>query len=181
MFRYSPADISRYEISCQMHARTGTTWLSGCGFATRRCVWFPLSIGNRSASLPTPAPSILLAIGHRDHRSLAAGSGLLSDRLAGHRGYLGTEVAQRDHPALALLIHQRDHVAPDVDGDHLLRAASCTQNAPLAGKALAGGEVRVVFIGEAAHEPPTRARDLRRVQREILVLGELQRDRFDLA
>src|SRR5690606_8847738 len=104
MFRYSPADISRYEISCQMHARTGTTWLSGCDSAIWRCESFHMHNRNRSASLPTPEPRILPAIEHSYHRFLAAGSGLLSDRLAGHRGYLRTEVAQRDHPALALLI-----------------------------------------------------------------------------
>src|SRR5690606_35668374 len=57
----------------------------------------------------------------------------------------------------------------------------CPYHAALAREAFAGGEIGVVLIGQAAHEPPARPRDLGWIERKILILCELQRDRFDFA
>ena len=52
---------------------------------------------------------------------------------------------------------------------------------PSAREALAGREIGIVLVGQAAHQAAAGAGDLRRIERKVLVLRELQRDRLDLA
>src|SRR5690606_3069041 len=47
---------------------------------------------------------------------------------------------------------------------------------PLLGESLPALHVKFVFIPEAAHQPPARARNLGRIQREPLVFGNAEVD-----
>src|SRR5690606_15495630 len=52
---------------------------------------------------------------------------------------------------------------------------------PLARELLPGLQVGLVLVGQTAHETAAAAGDLRRIQRQPLVLGQLEADRLDLA
>ncbi len=95
-------------------------------------------------------------------------------------GHFSAQRVELDDASLPRLVQQRDLVVPDVDGDHLFRALRRADRFPFPGKTLSGGEVRIVFVRQAAHQPATGAGNLRRVEREVLILGELQGDRLDL-
>src|SRR5690606_16822331 len=83
--------------------------------------------------------------------------------------------------ALSRLVEKGDLVVPDVDADNLRRPLSGTHHLPLSREPLARSEIGVVLVGEAAHQAPARSGDLRRVERKVLVLGELKRNRLYLA
>src|SRR5690606_18771007 len=54
------------------------------------------------------------------------------------------------------------------------------EDAPLLGEALAALHVELVLVAQAAHEAAAGARDLERIEREVLVLGDGQVDRAQL-
>src|SRR5690606_35209951 len=91
------------------------------------------------------------------------------------------QIRERNGAAAAILVTERHALAPDIHADHLLASERRLQRASLAREPLAGCDVRVVLVGEAAHEAPAAAGDLCRVERESLVLGELQADGLELA
>ena len=64
-------------------------------------------------------------------------------------------------------------LAEDVDRDHLLGARAASRRVlPSLGKRLRAVDVELVLVLEAAEQPAAAAGDLRRVEREALVLGE---------
>ena len=79
-----------------------------------------------------------------------------------------------------LLAPEKDPLAEDVHRHDLLHADRGPHALPLAGESLAGLDVELVLVLEAAEQPPATARDLRGVEREVLVLGEREIDRPQL-
>jgi hypothetical protein len=93
---------------------------------------------------------------------------------------LGAEVAEGHDAQLAVDGAQRHALAEDVVADHLLLALRGGEDAALLGEALALLDVEVVFVAQRTHQAAARAADLRRVQREVLVLGDVQVHRAEL-
>ena len=79
-----------------------------------------------------------------------------------------------------LLVAEEDPLPEDIDRDHLLRTDRCPQRLALLGKPLAGGDVEIVLVLEAAEQPATAAGNLGRVEREMLILGQPEVDRGEL-
>src|SRR3989304_3712430 len=73
---------------------------------------------------------------------------------------------------------QQDALAEDVHGLDPLLAARGPKHFPFLRKALAAGHVELVLVTEAAQQASAAAGDLRRVQREPLVLGQREADRL---
>jgi len=63
---------------------------------------------------------------------------------------------------------------------HALGPHGGAQHPPLLGEPLARLHVEIVLVAEAAQQPPAAARDLRRVERQVLILGERQAHRAQL-
>src|SRR5947199_8992784 len=62
----------------------------------------------------------------------------------------------------------------DVHREDLLQPDAGAQRLAFLGEPLAGLHVEIVLVAEAAQQPAAPAGDLRRVEREVLVLGERQ-------
>src|ERR1041385_1851811 len=93
----------------------------------------------------------------------------LGRRLTGG-GQLVPELQQRHDAGALLLAPEKDPLPEDVDRDHLLRSAGRAQRLALLGEPLPRGDVELVLVLEAAEQPPAPARDLGRVEGEVLVL-----------
>src|SRR5690606_39696450 len=90
------------------------------------------------------------------------------------------QLQQRKVAYVAFRITQPHTLAENVIGDHLLLANARHENPAFLGKALATLHIELVLETQAAHEPSARTRNLRRVQRKPLVLGNAQVDREKL-
>src|ERR1051326_4573153 len=88
------------------------------------------------------------------------------------RGQLGPQLPERPDAGALLLAPEKDPLPENVDRDHLLRSAGRAQRLALLGEPLPRGDVELVLVLEAAEQPPAPARDLGRVEGEVLVLGE---------
>src|SRR3954468_9934382 len=86
------------------------------------------------------------------------------------------ELRQRNDAGSVLLVSEKDPLPEYVDGDDLLGAHRCSKGLPLLGEALAGGDIKVVLVLEAAEQPAASAGDLRRIERQVLVLSQAQVD-----
>src|SRR5690606_23733364 len=95
--------------------------------------------------------------------------------------HLRLQLLQTECAAVAALVTQEDAFPPDIHRDHLFPADGRHQGAALAREPLARLDVRIVLVGETAHETPAAAGDLRRIQRQALVLGQLEAHRLQLA
>ena len=82
------------------------------------------------------------------------------------------QLDQRNDAGALFLAPEEDPLAEDVDRDDLLGADRGSQGLAFLGEALAGGDVEVVLVLEAAEQPAAPAGDLRWVEREVLVLGQ---------
>src|SRR5690606_18685515 len=91
------------------------------------------------------------------------------------------QLLESDGAAVSIFVLEQHALAPDVDAHDLLPAARREERLALAREALARLHVAVVFVREAAHQPAAAPGDLRRVEREALVLRELEADGLQLA
>src|ERR1051326_1699290 len=84
------------------------------------------------------------------------------------------ELLERHYAGVAVASFQaeRHGLAEDVDGEHPLGTGGGAQDSTLFGEALARLHVEVVLVAQAAEQAPAPARDLRRVERQVLILGE---------
>lgn len=71
---------------------------------------------------------------------------------------------------------QRDPLPEDVHADDLLGALGRDHDLSFLREALAALNVELVLVAQAAEQPPAGAGDLRRVEAEALVLGDLEPD-----
>ena len=144
-----------------------------CLTSARRCR--RRAITSREASASVSSGDLVVAhvdsasVGRRHRRrgSFANGS-----RLLGARGRAPASGDRRGRrlPTTA----QRDALAEDVVRDDFLLAAAGDEDASFLGEALSALHVELVLVAQAAHQPPARAGDLRRVEREPLVLGDAE-------
>src|SRR5512143_2952583 len=99
----------------------------------------------------------------------------------GRRGaHLLVQPVERDDAGAVVLGAQRDAVAEDIHGQHPLGPYGGLQHLPFLGEALAALDIEVVLVVEAAQQPAAGAGDLRRIEREVLVLGDGEVDRPQL-
>src|SRR5256884_4384910 len=85
------------------------------------------------------------------------------------------ELIERHHARVAPPFQaNRPGLAEDVHGEYALGTRGGAQDPALLGEAFARLHVEVVLVAEAAEQAPAAARDLRRVERQVLILGERQ-------
>src|SRR5260370_30843110 len=93
---------------------------------------------------------------------------------------LRLELLERKDPCAPFVPAQRHALAKDVHRQHTLEADAGAEHLAFLGKALAALHVEVVLVMQAAQQPPARARDLRGIEREVLVLCHRQAHRPQL-
>jgi len=90
------------------------------------------------------------------------------------------QLDQRDDPA-PIGAAEEDALAEDVDRDHFFLALCGLQHLAFAREALAGRDVELMLVPQTAEQAATAAGDLRRVEREVLILREGEADGRELA
>ena len=88
--------------------------------------------------------------------------------------HLVAQLGERDRAQLAVLAAQRHALAEDVVRDDLLLALRRANDPAFLRKALAALHVELVLVAQAAHQPPARAGDLRRIERQPLILRDAE-------
>src|SRR5262249_36108214 len=140
-----------------------------------------------------PAGKVLVPVAARHVLAVAAVAGRLDPRWRACGALLlaavavaalvvgtGRQVGVCDAVLGALVVTHPHHFLVELgarDGDH---AAPGAEGAAHRGNALGAVAVLHQLVGEAAHQPPACARDLAGVERELLFLGHLERDRVEL-
>ncbi len=94
--------------------------------------------------------------------------------------HLFPELHQGNDARAVFLAAQEDPLPEDVHRDDLLGPRDVASIFPSLGKRLPRRDVELVLVLEAAEQPAAAAGDLRRVEREVLVLGERQADGREL-
>src|SRR5690606_22224999 len=92
----------------------------------------------------------------------------------------GAEVRKIDRAPAPVLGPQMHPLPPDVHADHLLPAERGHHRLALAWELAPRVEIRLVLVREAAHQAAAAPRDLGGVEREPLVLRELQAHGLEL-
>jgi hypothetical protein len=84
------------------------------------------------------------------------------------------EIGERDRAGFPIARPERDALAKDVDRQNFLFATRSDDDLAFLGKTLSRLHVEVVLVAQTAHQPPARAGDLRRIQRQALILRDTQ-------
>jgi hypothetical protein len=87
---------------------------------------------------------------------------------------LGAQLGELDRALFTILTAQRHALAKDVVGDDFLFADLRLDDFAFFRKPFAALHVEFVLVPQAAHEAPTRAGNLRRIERQSLVLGHAE-------
>src|SRR6266853_143745 len=87
---------------------------------------------------------------------------------------LPLEIGEREEPRLSLDSAQCDALAEDVHAHDFFLAERGHYDLAFLGKALTALDVEFVLVTETAHQPPTGPRDLLRIQRQALILGNTE-------
>src|SRR5205085_10792124 len=89
---------------------------------------------------------------------------------------LDTQLIECDKPHFAIGAAQCHALAKDIVRDNLLLAAAGAQQLSLLREAFALLDIELVLVAEAAHEATARARDLRGIERQALILRDAEID-----
>src|SRR5947208_1546626 len=90
------------------------------------------------------------------------------------------QLLEHHDPLVAAIDPDGHGLAEHIHRQHALEPHRGAQHSPLLGEPLARLHVEVVLVAEAAQQPPAPAGDLRRVERQVLILGERQAHRPQL-
>src|SRR5258708_36336589 len=93
---------------------------------------------------------------------------------------LRLELLERHYARVSRVGAERHGLAEDVHRQHALRPRAGAQQPPLFGEALAGLHVEVVLVTQTAEQPAAAARDLGRIERQVLILVDREADRPQL-
>ena len=96
-------------------------------------------------------------------------------------GDLGAKIRQANDAPLFCFVQERNQIPPYIDPDHLFGAVGRPDRLTFAGEAFPCLEIGVVLVRQTAHQATAGTGNLGGIEREPLVLGELQRDRLDFA
>jgi len=86
----------------------------------------------------------------------------------------GFQLVKGDYAAFAFFVSKRDGVTPDVDVDDTFLSLARADLLSLSVVALSVNKEGAVLVHQAAHESTAAATDLGRIQREPLVLCQLE-------
>ena len=107
--------------------------------------------------------------------------GLLLERHRAARGFdLALEVRQWNNARITFGRAQRYRFVKDVARQNFLIANRCANNAALLRETTAALDVELMFVAQATHQPTTRARNLRRIERQLLILRDREINRTQI-
>src|SRR6185503_16009602 len=95
-------------------------------------------------------------------------------------GHLTIEIRQPHNAHVTLGRTQREVFMKDVDRHELFFTARSGENLSFFRESFSALHIKLVLVTKAAHQPAARAGDLRRVEREPLVLCDAEVDRPEL-